>query len=128
MKHLVDLGVNSDLSSYKDMVYGVTQCSQISQAGTLEPSSRFSSSSQNILALFTYLLRFFLSRLELSYIAESVIGRHPVSYVACLSVTLTKRFRGLPQSPQASFGTRKTIYILYLSVINKYVSHYLVLE
>jgi hypothetical protein len=38
----------------------------------LEPSSRFPSGSQKILALFTYLLRFVLSKLELSYIAERV--------------------------------------------------------
>ena len=93
------------------MGYGVIQGIQISRAGTLETSSRFPCSSQNILALFTYLLRFVLSRLELSYIAESVTGKHPVANVACISVTLTKRFGGLPQSPQASVGTRKTIYI-----------------
>jgi hypothetical protein len=59
----------------------------------LEPNSRFPSSSQKILTLFTYLLRFVLSRLELRYLAGRVIGRHSLPYVACLTVTLTEMFR-----------------------------------
>jgi hypothetical protein len=95
----------------------------------LESRSRFPSSSQKILALFAYWLRFVLSRLrsELSCIAERVIERHPVSNVACLLVTLTNGFVAFLSLLKRVSG-RKIIYIPYLSVINKVVSHYLILE
>ena len=55
----------------------------------------------------------------LSYFAERVIGRHPVPKAACLSFTLTDGLRGLSQTTQKTVGTRQTLYIPYLSVINK---------